>query len=229
MSTIGDVRDVDALRAEMSQHRPQRVVALAAITADEARERHAAQTIFEVNVGGVLAALNAAADTGSSVYCMPAPVPYTDEAGVRRWRYANDTRCCRKAFTHVKRAAEEAAMRLASIRGLPLVVGRLGTCFGPWEADTGVRDTLSPPLQVLVRTRDGETAILPRAGRRDWLYVRDVAAAMATLLDQPSWAYPLYNLAAGFRMEPGRLVRLHRGSLSGLQLAPGRIGRTGQH
>lgn len=200
VSTIGDVRDVDALRAEMSQHRPQRVVTLAAITADEARERHAAQTIFEVNVGGVLAALNAAADTGDervlhassgSVYGRSGRSP----VALRE----DDTPLLPEGLYGMsKRAAEEAAMRLASIRGLPLVVGRLGTCFGPWEADTGVRDTLSPPLQVLVRTRDGETAILPRAGRRDWLYVRDVAAAMATLLDQPSWAYPLYNLAAGF-------------------------------
>ncbi|WP_312233233.1 NAD-dependent epimerase/dehydratase family protein [Stutzerimonas nitrititolerans] len=198
--SIGDVRDADAVRAVMSEHRPQRVVTLAAITANEARERHAAQTIFDVNVGGVLAVINAAADTGvervlhassGSVYGRSGRSP----AALRE----EDTPLLPEGLYGMsKRAAEEAAMRLGAIRGLPLVVGRLGTCFGPWEADTGVRDTLSPPLQVLVRARDGETAILPRAGRRDWLYVRDVAEAMATLLDQPSWAYTIYNLAAGF-------------------------------
>ena len=56
----GDVRDAAQLRQAMQMHRPQRVVSLAAITADAQRERLAPQAIFEVNVGGVLAAISAA-------------------------------------------------------------------------------------------------------------------------------------------------------------------------
>ena len=196
----GDVRDVEALRSVMSEHRSQRLVTLAAITADEARERHASQAIFDVNVGSVLATITAAADCGierilhassGSVYGasgrLPSPLVEDETPLLPESLYGLS-----------KRAAEEAARRLATIRGLPLVIGRLGTCFGPWEADTGMRDTLSAPLQVLTCARRGETAILPRAGMRDWLYVRDVASAMATLLDQPAWGHPIYNLAAGF-------------------------------
>lgn len=196
----GDVRDVDALRSAMSEHRPQRLVTLAAITADEARERHASQAIFDVNVGGVLAAITAAADCGVERVLHASSGSVYGASGRLSARLIEDETPLlpESLYGLSKRAAEEAARRLATIRGLPLVIGRLGTCFGPWEADTGMRDTLSAPLQVLACARRGETAILPRAGLRDWLYVRDVASAMAMLLAQPPWAHPLYNLAAGF-------------------------------
>ncbi len=97
-----------------------------------------------------------------------------------------------------KLAAEQAALRLAALHDLDLVVGRLGTCFGPWEADSGVRDTPSAPLQVLRLAERGEEAVLPRPHPRDWLYVRDAAAGLAALLDAPRPAYRTVNVAAGF-------------------------------
>jgi UDP-glucuronate 4-epimerase len=200
VSAVCDVRDADALRVLMREHRPRRLVTLAAITAGEARERLAAQTIFEINVGGVLAAINAAADCGVERVLHASSGSVYGQSGRLPALLLEDSTPLRPEglYGMSKRAAEEAALRLAQLHGLPLVVGRLGTCFGPWEADTGVRDTLSAPLQVLTCARRGETAILPREGRRDWLYVRDVAAAMATLLDQPHWRHATYNLAAGF-------------------------------
>ncbi|MFP5406257.1 MAG: NAD-dependent epimerase/dehydratase family protein, partial [Gammaproteobacteria bacterium] len=101
-----------------------------------------------------------------------------------------------------KQAAEAAVLRLGQLHGLDVLVGRLGTCFGPWEFDTGVRDTLSPPLQVVQRMLRGEEVVLPRPGRRDWLYVRDAAAGLVALLDMEKNAGhspPLYNVAAGFQ------------------------------
>lgn len=116
-----------------------------------------------------------------------------------------------------KAAAEGAALRLAGLHQLDLVVGRLGTCFGPWETDqrgddsakqkpaavAGSRDTPSAPLQVLQYLNNpGGTiatiAVLPRPSRRDWLYVRDAAAALTALLDTPLLPSPVYNLSTGF-------------------------------
>ncbi len=97
-----------------------------------------------------------------------------------------------------KLAAEQAALRLAALHDLDLVVGRLGPCFGPWEADSGVRDTPSAPLQVLRLAERGEEAMLPRPHPRDWLYVRDAAAGLAALLDAPRPAHRTVNVAAGF-------------------------------
>lgn len=196
----GDVRDAPALLRAMGEHRPQRVVTLAAITADANRERLAPQAIFDVNVGGVLAAIGAAADCGvarlvhvssGSVYGATGREPaMLDEA--------TSALAPEGLYGMSKRAAEEAAQRLAQLRGLALVIGRLGTCFGPWEADSGLRDTLSAPLQLLQAARRGEPAVLARDSRRDWLYVRDAAQAIACLLAQPNGSYPIYNLAAGF-------------------------------
>jgi len=44
----------------------------------------------------------------------------------------------------------------------------------------------------------GAIAVLPRPSRRDWLYVRDAAAALAALLDTPSLPSSVYNLSTGF-------------------------------
>lgn len=200
VALTGDVCEVDALREAMDEHRPTRLVTLAAITADAARERAAPQAIFNVNVAGVLAAVSAAADAGVIRIVHGSSGSVYGGSGRTPHRLTEDqTPLLPEALYGMsKRAAEEAALRLAALRGVPLVIGRLGTCFGPWEADSGVRDTLSAPLQAMIHARRGECSVLPREGRRDWLYVRDAAAALAALLDAPALAHVRYNVAAGF-------------------------------
>ena len=197
---VGDVRDADALRQAMALHRPQRLVTLAAITADARRERATPGAIFEVNVGGVIAALTAAADCGVTRVLHASSGSVYGASGNGAAALHEDSTPLRPEGLYgiSKQAAEGAALRLAALHGLDLVVGRLGTCFGPWEADTGVRDTLSAPLQVLRLAERGEPAALPRDSRRDWLYVRDVAAAISALLDRPRLPHAVYNVAAGF-------------------------------
>jgi UDP-glucuronate 4-epimerase len=206
----GDVRDAAQLRQAMQLHRPQRVVSLAAITADAQRERLAPQAIFEVNVGGVLAAISAAADCGVSrlVHVSSGSVYGASGREPAMLDEATSALAPEGLYGMSKRAAEEAAQRLAQLRGLALVIGRLGTCFGPWEADSGLRDTLSAPLQLLHAARCGEAAVLARDSRRDWLYVRDAAQAIACLLVQGHYRYPIYNLAAGFEWRLGQWCEL---------------------
>lgn len=202
----GDVRDAAQLRQAMQMHRPQRVVSLAAITADAQRERLAPQAIFEVNVGGVLAAISAAADCGvSKLVHISSGSVYGATGRAPAMLDENTSALAPEGLYGMsKRAAEEAVQRLAQLRGLALVIGRLGTCFGPWEADSGLRDTLSAPLQLLHAARRGEPAVLPRDSLRDWLYVRDAAQAIACLLVQEHYRYPIYNLAAGFEWRLGQ-------------------------
>lgn len=197
---IGDVRDAGALRGAMRRQGATRLVTLAAITAGASRERTSPQAIFEVNVGGVLAALAAAADCGVQRVLHASSGSVYGASGNGRDSLHEERTPLRPdgLYGISKQAAEAAALRFAPLAGLDLVVGRLGTCFGPWEADSGVRDTPSAPLQVLRLARRGEPVILPRAGQRDWLYARDAAAAIAALLDQPQRRHPIYNLAAGF-------------------------------
>lgn len=200
VAEAGDVRDAATLREALRRHRPRRLVTLAAITADARRERAAPQSIFEVNVGGVLAALSAAADCGVQRVLHASSGSVYGASGAGDEPLQEDATPLRPEGLYgvSKQAAEAAARRFAALAGLDLVVGRLGTCFGPWEADTGVRDTPSAPLQALRLARAGTGAVLPRAGLRDWLYVRDAAAGLIALLDADHRSHAIYNIAAGF-------------------------------
>ena len=197
----GDVRDAEMLGRAIRMHGVDRLVLLAAITADAARERAMPQAIFEVNVGGVLAALSAAA-TARKPRVLLGSSGSVYGAGGRTAAWLDEVETPRQPeglYGISKQTAEAAALRLASLHGLDLRIGRLGTCFGPWESHTGVRDTPSAPYQVLQHARSGRAVRLPRDSRRDWLYVRDAAAALAVLLDHASPPSPAYHLAAGFQ------------------------------
>src|SRR5207247_1711828 len=78
-----------------------------------------------------------------------------------------------------------------------LVVARLGPVFGPWERTTGTRDTPSPHLQAARLAAAGRPAILPHPGRADWIYSRDVATGVVTLLDADRPRHRVYNVGAG--------------------------------
>ncbi|MBO9512985.1 MAG: NAD(P)-dependent oxidoreductase [Variovorax sp.] len=195
----GDVCDAAALGAALAAHRPRSMVLLAAVTAGAQRERAQPEQIFEVNLVAVTTALRLAAAHGvERVLLVSSGSVYGDGPQPSRLHEQRTPLRPEGLYGISKQAAEAAALRLAALHGIDLRIGRLGTCFGPWERATGVRDTPSAPLQALRRLRAGEPVRLPRPLRRDWLYVRDAAAAMAALLDLPHPPQPVYNLAAGF-------------------------------
>lgn len=106
-----------------------------------------------------------------------------------------------------KLAAEQAVARLSSVLGMTITVGRLGTCFGPWEHGNSSRDTPSAVLQIIKKYKSGEKVVLPRPHRRDWLYARDAAGAIISLTDDPSPKHAIYDLAAGFKWSLEDLCR----------------------
>ena len=196
----GDVTDAAALLDAMQRHRPRRLVTLAAITADAVREKAAPAAIAAVNIGGTWNAIAAAALCGVQrvVHGSSGSVYGASGAGPAPLHETLTPQRPEGLYGISKQAAEAGALRLAALHGLDLTVGRIGTCFGPYEGGSDVRDTPSALLQVLRRAESGGAVRLPRAGRRDWLYVRDAAAALAALLDSPRPPRPVYNLAAGF-------------------------------
>ncbi len=195
----GDIRDGGMVRDVIRSHRIDRIVHGAVITADEARERRDPASIIEVNLLGTVRLFEAAKAEGvrrvlsissSSAYgeTVYRAAEVDEEAPARP----------RSLYEITKYAGERTSLRLGALFGIPVVTTRLSVVFGPWERETGFRDTLSAPLQVTRLALRGEEAVLPREGNADWVYSRDVAAALVHLLGTTT-EHGVYNVAQGGR------------------------------
>lgn len=212
-----DLGRSDALDAICQAERVDRMIVAAAITADARRERRDPVSVVAVNVGAVADAVRAAAEHGiRRVLYVGSGAVYGDSAFGEDALVEDQTPLRpRSLYAITKQAGEAVALRLADSFGLDLTAVRLGTCFGPFERETGVRDTLSAPLQALRLARAGVPVRLPRPGLRDWLYVRDAVAGMLALVDEAGLPHRVYNVAAGFEWSLARwcahLERAHPG------------------
>jgi UDP-glucuronate 4-epimerase len=196
---IGDVRDRNALDEVFRTHRPTQVVHGAALTPGAATEREQARATVEVNLLGTVMVLEAAAAAGSvgRVVHLGSVAVY-GRSGVEVEMIDEDLRRRPEAtYAITKLAGELLAVRLAELHGLDLMVCRLGTVFGPWERDTGVRETLSSIFLATKLARAGRPAVLARPCRRDWLYSRDVAGAVMAVLDHPEPPHRIVNVGPG--------------------------------
>jgi UDP-glucose 4-epimerase len=196
-TTVGDVcRDDDVRRAVDAQ--PDVVIYGAALTADSRREAAEPDRILDVNVGGLVRALQAvAAGMVKRTILLSSASAYGDSAFQSAPLEETTAPTPHSLYAVTKLAGEQFARRLAELGGLDLRIVRLSSVFGPWEHDTGVRDTLSPPFQVALAALEGRLALLPRACLRDFVYVRDVAGGVLALIDAPTPAHDLYNIGPG--------------------------------
>ncbi len=171
----------------------------AVITAGSAREKADPEGIVAVNVQGAVATLMAAAARGVPRFVYPSSgsiygaaardVPLIDEDALSPAPVS--------LYGLTKRAAETLLPRVAETQGVRFAAARLGSVYGPWEYATGVRDTLSPMLQVLEYARRGEEAVLGPAWRGDFVFSRDVADGLVRLADAPALSRTVYNLGSG--------------------------------
>jgi UDP-glucose 4-epimerase len=100
-------------------------------------------------------------------------------------------------YAITKFASERVGARLAQLWGLDFRSVRLSAVFGPWERATGVRDTLSPQMQIMAAIERGEPGVLARPGMRDWVYSVDVAEALLAVLDAGDPSHQIYNISSG--------------------------------
>lgn len=195
----GDVRDADCVDRLFADRRIERLVHAAVITAGVAREKRDVTAIVEVNVAGTARVLEAARRHGvGRIVHVSSGSAYGRSLFECERLYEDVTPDRPQTMYQVtKFAGERTALRLRELHGLDLVCVRLGSVIGPWERDTGVRDTLSTHFQLARMAARGEAAVLPqREFRRDWVYCRDVAAAIADLLQAPAPAHALYNVSS---------------------------------
>lgn len=193
----GDVRDAAALRAAAT--RCEAVVHGAAITPGGARERAAAARAVEINTLGTVNALEAAREAGVDRFLHLSSASVYGAAASRAMLLDEVATPARPetVYAVTKFAAERLALRYAALARLDVRCVRIGAVFGPWERDTGVRDTLSPIHQATRAALAGAQVVLPRAGRRDWVYARDVAAAVLAMLDADPPPAGVVNIGSG--------------------------------
>ena len=197
----GDVQDAAALAEVFRARRIGAVFPFAAVTAGPQREAADPALVLDVNLKGVIATLAAARDAGTvrrvilpssaAVYGESAYAhPVLDEVATPPVPIS--------LYGVTKYAVERAGLRLAGLWGLDAVAARIGAAFGPWERDTGLRDTLSLHLAMAFAARRGDAVVIPAVPPAyDWIYSRDLAAGLLALLDAKDPPHRVVNLASG--------------------------------
>ena len=198
MLVTGDIRSAADVDAALHRADVTHVIHAAAITPDAEREAREPEAVVEVNIGGTVNLLQRCAALESGVRRLlvlssVAVYGVTPPPG-ERYEEATATPAPAALYGITKLAAEQAALRLAGLRGLDARVARLGPVYGPWEYGTGVRDALSPHTQALESMHRGEAVVLPRPMRADWIHSRDAAAALVALLRAPDLRHALYHV-----------------------------------
>lgn len=204
----GDICDTDLLRSVFGRHAIRRVLHTAAITAGPEADPARATRVVDVNIAGTNALLLASHEakierfvlTSSSAVYGDAPfgtVPPTEETVPRPTTL----------YAVTKLAAERLGVQARESYGLDVIRTRLTAIYGAWEHDTGVRDTLSPPLQIAAAALRGEPVVVADGGQRDWTPGPDIADALVQLLRAERPAHDLYNLGCGRAWHPELLCR----------------------
>ena len=194
----GDVRDPERSAMLLSGD-VDSVVFGAAITAGPERDAREPERILDVNLLGFVRVLRGARDQGiRRVINISSAAAYGDAA----WRATDplDEEISPDPaglYALTKFGTERVARRLSELWRLDVRSVRLSAVFGPWERQTGDRDTPSALFQIMRAARSGEPAILNRPGDRDWVYGADVGAAIVALIDAEGPSHDLYNISPG--------------------------------
>ena len=202
-TVLGDVRD-GAFVAEAMATRPRRVVWGAAITADAARDASEPEAVLAINLAALVPVLRLARDAGVARILNLSSVAAIGEAAFEPGldEIREDTRCEPIGlYSLTKFSTERVVSRLADLWRLDALSVRLSSVYGPWERKTGERDTPSPIFQIARLATRGEAALMAAPSNRDWVHARDVADAVATLLDAPKPRHRLYHISSGTTFE----------------------------
>jgi nucleoside-diphosphate-sugar epimerase len=209
IAVTGDVRDEQFVRTLFAAHRPEALLHAAALTPGRASERSRMARAVDVNVLGTVRVLEAAAQQGCARVLFLSSGAVYGAAGLHGALLdeVGTLPVPTTLYPVTKLAAERLAIRLGELAGLDVTAARLGAAFGPWEADTGARDTLSPHFQLAHHARQGMEAVLPRRSMLDWNYSRDAAAALLVLLDRRA-GERVVNVGPGFVLDLERFCAL---------------------
>jgi UDP-glucose 4-epimerase len=203
---VADVTDPAAMTEAMAG--ADVVIHGAAITAGTARERIGARRVVEVNVLGTQTVLDALAEAATvrRVVFVSSGAVYGDRAfGSNPIDEATPPEPS-SLYAITKLTGEQLVRRHGMVHDTEVVIARLSAVFGPWERDTGVRDSISP-MYRLARARRSGVRVAVESHTRNWLYSRDAAVALCELALSPHPDHDLYNITPTEWCEPLQWAR----------------------
>lgn len=199
-----DIRDItadpDGFAAVMKRHDVDRLFPFAAITSGPAREAEVPELVIQVNLLGFIAQLRAARAAGVQRIIAPSSASsYGDAFFAHALLNETDTPTIPNGVYGVtKYAVERSGLRLGELWGLDVIAARIGSVFGPWERDTGLRDMIGPHHYLARLAVAEQEAVLPAAlPVQAWVYGPDVASGLLHLLDMLNPQHRVFNICSG--------------------------------
>jgi UDP-glucose 4-epimerase len=171
-----DIRDVESLTRLLRKSRPEKVIHLAAVHFIPLCESDPLNAI-RTNVEGTQALLQACTAAGSVhsvVLASSGSVYRPDTAALRETDALGPT----DIYGHTKQWAEQLTQLFHSRTGIAVGIARLFNTFGPGETNPHFIPS------VILQLKQGNTVRVGTVStRRDYVYVTDVASAIARLSD----------------------------------------------
>jgi UDP-glucose 4-epimerase len=196
----GDIGEIRSFSGQFKRMGITHVVHAAAMTPGPEREREVPDIIATVNIVGAYRLMLMAADIRPErVVYLSSISAYGPAIAAKNGRYdERATHAAPEALYGIsKLAAERGMKRIAQMNEVDLRTIRLGPVFGAWEHSSEARDILSPHHQAAKAARTGEPCILPRPFPADWIYSRDAARRIGSLLMRQGLNDDLFNLGGG--------------------------------
>ena len=175
-----NLTDIGAVRALFAQHRPERVVHLSS-QADGRRDLSLVPDTLQAETVAAVNLLTVATEAGVRRIVLPASLeePATGEAPVSPYGAA-------KTATHLY------ARMFHRLYATPVVMARIFMAYGPGQAEW----KLIP--STIKRLLTGEAPVIESPDRvADWVYIDDVADALARILVAPAVDGELVDIGSG--------------------------------
>ena len=189
-------------------------------------EKSQARIVVEVNIQGVLNALEWARDCKSlrrilhvstgSIYGDEGPEGALPEDALPEDGY--EMRSPDSLYPITKRAGELIALRYREMFSLPLAVCRLSSIYGPMDRWTPGRDFQCIPNLIVQHALQGKPInVSGAAAIGDWLHVADVARGMLALIDSTQAEPAVFNISYGEAVSIGELIEIVAAHVAGTQ------------
>ena len=197
----GSVTQADDLDRVCRQYKVDKIVHAAAITADGKREISHTKEILETNLMGSVEVFECAIrhHINQVIYLSSGSIfgnLGTHDAMIDE---LTSPVLPETIYGISKLAAERTALRYRQNRQLNVTVVRLGLAYGPWEYDTGHRDTLSLPYKTYLQAKLGEHLVVSKIYGDDYIYATDIARGLSFILHAGKSPEGLYHLSAGMK------------------------------